>query len=87
MKKWMDSYFAARKKIEDNDRDSRWEFDKKRLFDCTSYVSMMLPDIIEAVRLCLIFEAYWDRSLKPFRATMLEFKKLKNVFILGSSVL
>jgi dynein heavy chain len=64
MKKWWDSYFAVRKKIEDNDRDSRWEFDKKRLFDRTSYVSMRLSDIIEAAQTLLDFRSILGPELK-----------------------
>jgi dynein heavy chain len=64
MKKWWDSYFAVRKKIEDNDRDSRWEFDKKRLFDRSSYVSMRLSDIIEAAQTLLDFRSILGPELK-----------------------
>ena len=34
-----------RKKIEQSGRDARWEFDRKKLFERTEYVSQICSDI------------------------------------------
>ncbi len=36
---WKDSYFDVRAKIEASGRDSRWEFDRNRLFQRTDYMA------------------------------------------------
>lgn len=36
---WKDTYFEVRAKIEASGRDSRWEFDRKRLFEKTDYMA------------------------------------------------
>ena len=42
---WKSSYFEVRAKIEMSGRDSRWEFDRKRLFDRTEYMSLICQDL------------------------------------------
>ena len=42
---WKSSYFEVRAKIEASGRDSRWEFDRKRLFERTEYMSTICQDL------------------------------------------
>ena len=42
---WKASYFDVREKIETSGRDSRWEFDRKRLFEQTDYMSNICQDL------------------------------------------
>ena len=44
---WKQSYFNTRAKIEESGRDSRWEFDRKRLFDRTKYMAKICSDLAE----------------------------------------
>jgi dynein heavy chain len=46
---WSSAYFQMREKIELSGRDQRWEFDRKRLFEQTNYMSVRIADLIEAV--------------------------------------
>ena len=38
LRKWKETYMKEREDIEKSDRDQRWEFDRKRLFDTTKYM-------------------------------------------------
>ena len=42
---WKESYFDVREKIETSGRDSRWEFDRKKLFETTDYMSNICKDL------------------------------------------
>jgi len=42
---WKNSYFEVRARIEASGRDARWEFDRKRLFERTDYMSKICEDI------------------------------------------
>ena len=42
---WKDSYFEVRAKIEQSGRDQRWEFDRKKLFERTDYMSNICQDL------------------------------------------
>ena len=42
---WKSSYLEVRAKIEENERDARWEFDKKKLFGVTDYMAGICKDI------------------------------------------
>ena len=42
---WKSSYFSTRAKIEESGRDSRWEFDRKRLFERTDYMAKICQDL------------------------------------------
>ena len=45
LRTWSQSYLDVRKKIEQSGRDARWEFDRKKLFERTEYVSQICSDI------------------------------------------
>merc|ERR1711974_579529 len=42
---WRKSYFEVRAQIEASNRDPRWEFDKKRLFEKTDYIAKICGDL------------------------------------------
>ena len=42
---WKAAYFEVRAKIEASGRDSRWEFDRKRLFEKTEYMASICQDL------------------------------------------
>ncbi len=45
LKAWESSYMEVRQRIEQSDRDERWEFDRTRLFDATNYLAGYLQDL------------------------------------------
>lgn len=44
---WKKSYFEVRAKIESSGRDSRWEFDRKKLFERTDYMASICQDLCD----------------------------------------
>ena len=42
---WKSAYLEVRAKIEASGRDSRWEFDRKKLFDRTTYMANICKDL------------------------------------------
>ena len=42
---WKQSYLDVRKKIEQSGRDTRWEFDRKKLFERSTYISQVCSDV------------------------------------------
>ena len=42
---WKSSYLEIREKIEYSGRDSRWEFDRKKLFDRTDHMASICQDL------------------------------------------
>ena len=42
---WSSSYAEVRLKIEASGRDSRWEFDRGKLFDRTEYMASICQDL------------------------------------------
>ena len=42
---WKEAYFEVRAKIEASGRDSRWEFDRKKLFERTDYMAAICQDL------------------------------------------
>ena len=45
LKLWEEAYFEVRAKIEASGRDSRWEFDRKKLFERTKYMADICSDL------------------------------------------
>ena len=56
---WQDSYMEMRAKIESSGRDARWEFDKRRLFERTSYMSQICQNLKDIAQVSAIFSAFW----------------------------
>ncbi|CAF3533097.1 unnamed protein product [Rotaria sordida] len=46
LERWKQSYFDVRAEIEQSGRDSRWEFDNKRLFKLTDHMAIICNDFI-----------------------------------------
>lgn len=47
---WKQSYLDVRKKIELSGRDTRWEFDRKKLFERSDYLSQVCSDIYDVAQ-------------------------------------
>ena len=59
---WKDSYFEVRAKIEQSGRDQRWEFDRKKLFERTDYMSAICQDLYNVAQV----SRYKKRTDWPF---------------------
>lgn len=57
---WHNTYMDVRQKIEESGSDHRWQFDRKRLFEQTNYMSKVCSDLVE-VRLD-------EKTLLPLQA-------------------
>ena len=49
---WKQAYLDVRAKIEASERDARWEFDRRKLFDRTDYSGSICQDIHDVVQVC-----------------------------------
>ena len=47
---WKQAYLDVRKKIEQSGRDARWEFDRKKLFERSDYITQICSDIHDVVQ-------------------------------------
>lgn len=47
---WKSSYFEVRDMIEKSGRESRWEFDRKRLFDRSDYMASVCQDLYDILQ-------------------------------------
>ena len=45
LESWKKCYLEVREKIEQSGRDTRWEFDRKRLFDRSDHIAEVCRDI------------------------------------------
>ncbi|XP_071945421.1 dynein axonemal heavy chain 10-like [Antedon mediterranea] len=61
---WKQSYFEVRQKIEASGRDSRWEFDRKRLFERTDYMATICEDIYNVAQVLEEFYNIFGPELK-----------------------
>ena len=61
---WKREYLSAREEIERSNRDSRWEFDRDRLFSKTDYVSGVCEELIEMVTVVNDFRTFLSSQLK-----------------------
>ena len=52
---WKETYFEVRAKIEASGRDSRWEFDRKKLFERTDYMAAICQDLHNVAQVTLKF--------------------------------
>ncbi|PHJ24428.1 dynein heavy chain family protein, partial [Cystoisospora suis] len=62
--KWQELYMDVRKKIEESECDRRWEFDRRKLFRRTSYMSKVCTYLREAVEVINQFQRFLGRELK-----------------------
>lgn len=61
---WKASYLSVRAKIEENERDARWEFDKIKLFGLTDYMANICKDIYDVAQVLEEFYNIFGPELK-----------------------
>ena len=61
---WSESYFEVRARIEASGRDSRWEFDRKRLFERTDYMALICQDFYDVAQVLEEFHNIFGPELK-----------------------
>ncbi|EDV22455.1 uncharacterized protein TRIADDRAFT_50643 [Trichoplax adhaerens] len=61
---WKDTYFEVRAKIEASGRDSRWEFDRKRLFEKTDYMASICRSLYDVAQVLEEFKNIFGPELK-----------------------
>eukprot|EP00906_Rhabdomonas_costata_P000974 RCo001402 len=64
LRKWKDTYIKERDEIERSDRDARWEFDKKRLFDTTKYMEDRCGELYEIACILEYYHTVLGSQLK-----------------------
>ena len=83
---WKSSYLEVRAKIEENERDARWEFDKKKLFGVTDYMAGICKDIHDVAQVLEEFYNIFGPELKvkicklPVALNHFRYTKLNNLF-------
>ncbi|XP_051514176.1 dynein axonemal heavy chain 10 [Myxocyprinus asiaticus] len=61
---WKASYFEVRAQIEASDRDPRWEFDRKKLFEKTDYMASICQDLYNILQTLDEFYIIFGPELK-----------------------
>ncbi|KAL0979348.1 hypothetical protein UPYG_G00183960 [Umbra pygmaea] len=61
---WKACYFEVRARIETTDRDPRWEFDRKKLFEKTDYMASVCQDLYEILQTLQEFYNIFGPELK-----------------------
>ncbi|RKP21444.1 hypothetical protein ROZALSC1DRAFT_11414, partial [Rozella allomycis CSF55] len=61
---WSRTYFEVRDKIEQSGRDQRWEFDRRKLFEQTNYMTQRCADLFEVVEVMEQFYSIFGPELK-----------------------
>jgi dynein heavy chain len=75
---WKDAYFKVRAKIEASGRDSRWEFDRKKLFDKTDHQALICNELI---RVAVVLEEFYNIFGPELKAVTGEPKRIENVLL------
>jgi dynein heavy chain len=73
---WKDSYFKVRDKIESSGRDSRWEFDRRKLFDKTDHQALICNEII---KISIVLEEFYNIFGPELKAVTGEPKRIEEV--------
>jgi dynein heavy chain len=73
---WKDSYFRVRAKIEASGRDSRWEFDRRKLFDKTDHQALLCNEII---KISVVLEEFYNIFGPELKAVTGEPKRIEEV--------
>ena len=69
LRSWKTNYLKVRESIERSNRDTRWEFDRERLFSRTDHIARVCDDLGEMLSASLDFQTF----LSPkFRAVTLD---------------
>lgn len=53
LNQWKISYFEMRAEIEESGSYSRWEFDRRRLFERTDYMASVCQDLCNVLQVCV----------------------------------
>ncbi|EFJ08822.1 hypothetical protein SELMODRAFT_131043 [Selaginella moellendorffii] len=61
---WSEVYMQVRERIEVQGRDPRWEFDRKKLFERTSYMASICIDLLHIVQVYYDFHNFLGPELK-----------------------
>ena len=61
---WEAAYLRVRLRIEKDEGDHRWEFDRKRLFDVTSYMAKVCTHLLEVATVLDQFGKFLGPELK-----------------------
>ncbi|XP_010134250.1 PREDICTED: dynein heavy chain 10, axonemal, partial [Buceros rhinoceros silvestris] len=64
LEQWKKCYFAVRAQIEASGREKHWEFDRKRLFEKTDYVSSVCQDLSDVLQVVEEFYNVFGPELK-----------------------
>jgi len=73
---WKESYLKVREKIEASGRDSRWEFDRRKLFDKTDYQALICNELIKVSD---ILEEFYNIFGPELKSVTGEPKKIEEV--------
>lgn len=73
---WKDSYFIVRAKIEASGRDSRWEFDRRKLFDKTDHQALICNELI---KISVVLEEFYNIFGPELKAVTGEPKRIEEV--------
>ena len=73
---WKDSYFKVRAKIEASGRDSRWEFDRRKLFDRTDHQALICNELI---KISVVLEEFYNIFGPELKAVTGEPKRIEEV--------
>nr|VZI42326.1 unnamed protein product [Spirometra erinaceieuropaei] len=75
---WKSIYFVRRAEIEASGRDSRWEFDRKRLFAKTDYIAKICSDFQNIARVIGEFQKIFGPETK---SVMLEHQQIDGILL------
>ena len=64
LESWSSTYFKVRERIEQSGRDQRWEFDRRKLFEHTNYMSLRCADLFEIAEVMDQFYSIFGPELK-----------------------
>ena len=73
---WKSSYLEVRAKIEASGRDSRWEFDRKKLFDRTTYMANICKDLYNIAQ---VLEEFYNIFGPELKSVIGDPKKIEDV--------
>ncbi|KAL3856163.1 hypothetical protein ACJMK2_010948 [Sinanodonta woodiana] len=75
---WKQSYFTVRAKIESSGRDPRWEFDRKKLFERTDYMSKICLDLYNVAQ---VLEEFYNIFGPELKAVTGDPKRIEEVLV------
>ena len=76
LQQWKDSYFKVRAKIEASGRDSRWEFDRRKLFEKTDHQAQICSELMGVMT---VLEEFYNIFGPELKAVTGEPKRIEEV--------